>query len=249
MRQVVLARISQLPRPWRDAFFGERANLTLPRTPDSSIARLADERARELSSPGLYAHCVRTWLFASLFAQRSRVRYDEELLYLSCILHDLGLTDRHAEKEPAARCFAVEGARAAHQVLRGGGVAEQRSRLVAEAISLHLNVTVPKRLGVEAQLLNKGAMLETIGRRAGQLPSVNLEEVVKLWPRNEMSDLFVASAAQTATRPGARAAFMQNLPNVTELVLHNPLDGPDGLAGAIASAADGLTPPPQRAYT
>jgi hypothetical protein len=180
---------------------------------------------------------VRTWLFASLFAQRRGVAYDEELLYLACILHDLGLTERHTEQEPTAQCFAVEGARAAHRLLRRGGVADERARAVGEAISLHLNITVPKRLGVEAQLLNNGAMLETIGRRAGQLPQAKLQEVVELWPRSEISDLFMASAAQTPTRPHARAAFMQGLPKVTELVLNNPLDGPSGLGGAAAPSA------------
>jgi hypothetical protein len=238
-RQVILARLSQLPGPWRQAMFGERFALSLPRAPDSAIARLADERARELSTPGLYAHCVRTWLFASLFAQQGRVEYDEELLYLACILHDLGLTERHTEKEPAAQCFAVEGARAATQLLQRNGVPDERARLVAEAISLHLNITVPRRLGVEAQLLNKGAMLETIGRRCKTLPPVKLEEVVRLWPRSEIADLFIASAAQTATRPEARAAFMQNLPNVTDLVSRNPLDGPSGLGGAAAAVAEG----------
>jgi hypothetical protein len=224
IRQVALARLSRLPRPWRSAILGDRGALALPRVPDSAIASLADDRARELSSPGLYAHCVRTWMFAAMFAERDRVDYDEELLYLACILHDLGLTARHTEQERTAQCFAVEGARAAHRLLQRNGQEEERARLVAEAISLHLNITVPKRLGAEAHLLNRGAMLETIGRYADRLPLVNMQQVVNRWPRDEVSDLFLASAAQTPSRPHARAAFMQRLPNVAELVLANPLD-------------------------
>ena len=156
LRQGVIARLSRLPAPWRRAVLGKQSPLELPDPPDSALAQMAEERVRELSAPVLYAHCLRTWAFAALFAQRDRVAHDEELLYLACVLHDLGLTSAHDQHDSTAVCFAVEGARAAHELLCRHGQAETRAGTVAQAISLHLNIDVPERLGAEAHLLSKG---------------------------------------------------------------------------------------------
>ena len=165
VRQGVLARVSRLTARWERPLPAE-----LPQPPDSALAREADERVRELSSPALYGYCMRTWAFAALFAQRDRVAHDPELLYLACVLHDLGLTDAHDCLDPGSACFAVEGARAACDLLRAHGEKEGRVRRVAEAISLHLNISVPDRLGAEASLLSKGVMLDVVGRRLRKLP-------------------------------------------------------------------------------
>ncbi len=168
--QGVSARLARVPSQWRSRMLGEHASLVLPDPPDSALAREADERVRELSSPALYGHCARTWAFATLFAQRDRVAHDPELLYLACMLHDLGLTERHWGRDARAKCFAVEEAHAAHAIVHGHGASEARAREVAEAISLHLNITVPARLGAEAHLLSKGVSLDVVGRRLHQLP-------------------------------------------------------------------------------
>src|SRR6516164_506 len=57
---------------------------------DSTIARTATQLSREVSPPYLFNHAVRTFLFGSLIAQRLRQKFDKEVLYLACILHDLG---------------------------------------------------------------------------------------------------------------------------------------------------------------
>src|SRR5665213_171205 len=145
--QGIAARLARMPSQWRSGILGENASLTLPTPPDSALARAADERASELSSPALYGHCLRTWAFATLFAQRDRIEHDEELLYVACVLHDLGLTDKHWGSDPHAKCFAVEGARAAYALVHEHGASDEQARKVAEAITLHLNVTVPARLG------------------------------------------------------------------------------------------------------
>ncbi len=176
------------------------------------------------SAPDLHAHCMRTWLFAALFAERDRVRYDEELLFLACVLHDLGLTDAHDGRDPTAACFAVEGARAAHAFVRERGEPEERARTVAEAISLHLNITVPARLGVEASLLSKGATLDVVGRRLEQLSRQAVSEVVGRWPRDGFTGFIVpAMERQARTRPQSRSALLDRL-GFGALVRGKPLD-------------------------
>jgi HD domain len=224
LRQGVLARLSGLPAALRRPVIGNGGDLSLPRPPDTALAREAEERVRELSKPALYGHCQRTWAFAALFAQRDRVDHDEELLYLSCILHDLGLTEAHDGRDPSAACFAVEGARAAHSLLCDRQVAEQRARTVAEAISLHLNISVPERYGPEAVLLSRGVTLDAVGRRLERLPRAAVSEVIARWPREESGALLAADTKRQAeVRPQSRAALLHGL-GFGKLVSANPLD-------------------------
>ncbi len=222
--QGVSARLERIPSQWRSKIFGEHASLRLPDPPDSALAREAEERVRELSSPALYGHCARTWAFAELFSQRDRVKHDAELLYLACMLHDLGLTERHWRRDTHAQCFAVEGARAAHALMHAGGAGEERARKVAEAISLHLNVNVPSRLGVEAHLLSKGVSLDVVGRRLHQIAPATALEVNKRWPREGLAaELVVSTTKQAQMRPRSRSALLHKL-GFAKLIRANPLD-------------------------
>jgi hypothetical protein len=218
IRQGALARLSRLPARQRR----ELPELTVPDPPDSALARAAEECARELSSAPLHAHCVRTWLFAALFG--ARVKHDPELLYLACLLHDLGLTEAHDRRDPTAACFAVEGARAAHQLLLSRGQPEERAVAVANAISLHMNISVPERLGVEAHLLGKGVTLDVVGRGLDRLPKLAVDEVNISWPRAQFVEtLGSAVATQARARPQSRAALLQRL-GFAKLMAANPLE-------------------------
>ena len=65
------------------------AGITIP---DSTIANRATELLREHGSELLYNHSLRAFLFSSLNARQNNVQHDIELLYVSAMLHDLGLT-------------------------------------------------------------------------------------------------------------------------------------------------------------
>jgi hypothetical protein len=226
--QGVSARLERLPSRWRSRALGDHVSLEVPLEPDSPLARAAEERARELSSPWLYAHCLRTWAFATMFARRDRIAHDEEVLYLACLLHDLGLTPAHTGSDPKAVCFAVEGARAADALLRRHGASDARARAVAEAITLHLNITVPARLGAEAHLLSKGVSLDVVGRRLHQIPGRRTSQVAARWPRDGFApEVSGATAEQARMRPHSRAALLHRL-GFAKLIEHNPLDAPAG---------------------
>jgi hypothetical protein len=221
--QGVAARLEQVPSQWRSRILGEHASLNLLDLPDSELAREADERVRELSSPALYGHCARTWAFATLFAQRDRVAHDPELLYLACMLHDLGLTEQHWGRDAQAKCFAVEGARAAHAIVHNHGASEARAQSVAEAISLHLNITVPARLGAEAHLLSKGVSLDVVGRRLHQISPAAVASVDGRWPREGFAgELAAVTAQQARLRTESRSALLHKL-GFVKLIEGNPL--------------------------
>jgi hypothetical protein len=226
LRQGVLAQLSRLPAAMRRRLIRDTSSVSLPDPPDTALAKEAEELVRGLSKPPLYGHCLRTWAFAAMFAQRDRVDHDEELLYLACVLHDIGLTEAHDGRDPSAACFAVEGARAAHALLCERQAPEDRARTVAEAISLHLNVDVPDHYGPEAVLLSKGVTLDVVGRRMERFPQAALLEVARKWPREGSGALLLEDTKRQAERrPQSRAALLHRL-GFAKLVSANPLDRP-----------------------
>ena len=99
------------------------AGVSVPDTP--TISR-AIEFAREKSEPYLFNHVMRSWLFAALLAQRKQTAHDSEVLAVTTILHDLGLS----EAFNGALRFEVEGANAARAFARNEGIDERRAQLI-----------------------------------------------------------------------------------------------------------------------
>src|SRR5437764_1871027 len=70
------------------------------RFPDTVAARQAEAGCSDprVYPPFLFHHCQRTYLWARILADRWKVasEVDSELLYVACLLHDLGLTERYA---------------------------------------------------------------------------------------------------------------------------------------------------------
>lgn len=104
------------------------------KVPDSSIASQAGDFARSVSSDVLYNHVMRCYYFGELFARQKNVKIDQELMFVSSVLHDLGFTD--AGKGPNR--FEVEGAHAARRFLLEHGVPEERAWRVWHNIALHV---------------------------------------------------------------------------------------------------------------
>lgn len=103
---------------------------------------------------------------------------------------------------------------------------ENRARTVADAISLHPNISVPERLGAEASLLSKGVMLDVIGRRLEQLPREAVNRANERWPREGSREfLLAATKRQAKARPQSRAALLHQL-GFSKFVAANPLADP-----------------------
>src|SRR5882757_6147986 len=83
------------------------------KVPDSSIVRQAEDLARSMSSDMLFNHVMRCYWFGELFAQKEGKKIDSELMFLSAVLHDLGLTDHVTGQQR----FEIEGAHVARTFL------------------------------------------------------------------------------------------------------------------------------------
>ena len=101
---------------------------------DSKIAKDATELSRGVSAPYLFNHAVRTFLFGSLAGHARGLKFDEELLYLACILHDLGLTERFSGDLP----FEIQGAQAAKRFLEEQAYAGEKAAILWEIGRAHV---------------------------------------------------------------------------------------------------------------
>jgi hypothetical protein len=179
------------------------------RIPDSPSATRAADLCAQLSPVWLAHHCARTYLYGSLLALRSGISYDEELLYVAAMLHDLGLTPAHWGKDPTAQCFAVEGARAAQAFAREEQWAAQRQDALAEAICLHLNVTVGLAHGAEAHLLQAGASCDVIGAAYRAISPKARALVLERYPRLGFKQhIGTCLREQVTLRPASRIALL-----------------------------------------
>ena len=81
--------------------------------PDSEIASAAKQFVYDVSPAFVAHHSLRSYLYGRELAAakglRPGVDYDDELVFLSCMLHDLGVTE-HANGDQR---FEVDGADAA----------------------------------------------------------------------------------------------------------------------------------------
>jgi hypothetical protein len=179
--------------------------------PDSSIARRAAEFCHEILSPQLANHCLRTYFFGQIIARVEHRKPDAELLFLSSVLHDAGLSDRYFHQQAGCSCFAAAGAIVAENHLLTGGYPQDLARKVANAICLHLNVSVSAHeFGDEAYLLREAAGLDIAGIGLQRVHSRNRVEVLRLYPRtNEMITEVTGKLESEAQKfPRSRTAFL-----------------------------------------
>jgi len=227
--QAVVAQLSMLPDRVRIllGLTGPRSLGVTPadvRFPDSTIALRASDHSRALSEPWLFNHCLRTYVWGALLARANRIRFDEELFFVACALHDLGLTDAHRFVDPTSECFAVEGARAAQVFATSNGWNDERSDRMSEAIALHLNVRVGLSHGAEAHLLHEGASMDVIGARLREIPGDVVAGVLRDHPRLGFRDGLVALFKEQARRrPRSRAAFLASV-GFIGLIRASPLE-------------------------
>ncbi|WP_249644755.1 nuclear transport factor 2 family protein [Nocardia sputi] len=168
----------------------QNADATQFALPASDLAVAADALVAEVSPPLVYNHCVRAYLYARELAAvdglRAGADYDDELLYLSCLLHDLGATD-FANGDQR---FEIDGADAAAEFLRSKGVDEQRVQTVWNAVALHTSDGIARRFGTVEALMQMGTGADIAGLRRAQLSDGFAARVHAVWPRYDLGYAF-----------------------------------------------------------
>jgi hypothetical protein len=166
-----------------------------------------EQLCAEMRPEFLVGHSYRTYVWAAILAAQDRLRYDEEVVYVSSLLHDLGLSERHQPQSPPT-CFTLVGAEAAQRTGAAAGWQEQRKRMAAEAITIHLNLRVRPKDGIEAHLVTAGAQLDAIGARYWAVEPATRQAVLERHPRRGAKEGFLRLfSSQAKAHPGSRAHF------------------------------------------
>jgi hypothetical protein len=128
----------------------------IPSLPDDPIAALAIELVGVHEHPAVVNHSVRTYLHAVSAAHgldmTSGVDYPDDLLFLACLLHDIGASDAY----DGTQRFEVDGADGAARFLTEQGMAADRVDQVWEAVALHTSPHIAERRGPVTMLTRLG---------------------------------------------------------------------------------------------
>jgi hypothetical protein len=157
------------------------------RVVDTQLVRDSMDLARSLSEPYIFNHVMRSWLFGVLIAANAQPAPDPELLAVSAILHDLGLTDRYSAQER----FEVDGANAARSFLKERGIPAHQIQLVWDAIALHTTRSIAPHKESEVAMTHSGVFVDVLGAGLELIPQDKLRAILAEFPRLSMKKQFL----------------------------------------------------------
>ena len=166
--------------------------------PDTPVVSRAIEFARARTEPYLFNHAIRSWLFASMIAQRNQTLHDGEVLAVATILHDIGLADDF--KGPLR--FEVEGANAARAFARDQDLDDRRAQLIWDAVALNSTPSIALHKEAEVALSTMGIGLDWGGWGYESLNETEVAAILEEFPRLEMKKQFTRAVCHIIeTRP------------------------------------------------
>lgn len=169
------------------------AGMVLPFTP---LISRAIEYTRGISERYLFNHAMRTWLFASAIAREQGINHDGEVLAVSTILHDIGLT----KPLSGALRFEVEGANAARELAHSFGVIGRRGQLIWDCVALHSTPSIGLHKELEVSLCAQGIALDWGGMGLGSLRSDQVSAILREFPRLGMKQRFTHTVCTLVER-------------------------------------------------
>ncbi len=166
--------------------------------PDSPLIADAIEYARRHYDPCLFNHVIRSWLYAVRIARTRNFQVDDEVIAVSVLLHDLGLTPAFS----GLHRFEVEGANAARAFAFEHGVSERRGQLIWDSVALHAIPSIGEHKETEVALCGAGIALDHSGAGLETFPPDELAVILDAFPRLELKRVLKACFCHLAqTKP------------------------------------------------
>jgi len=172
--------------------------------PDSKLARDAHAEAREVLSAHVLEHSIRTYIFGRLLAQLASVNVDEEIAFVSSILHDTQL-----EHPTPERCFAVVGGERAERFAIDHGTDPARAAAIGAAIAGHVTPGALTDLSDPAGFVSAGAFADITGVGLQEMDPAWVAEVHARHPRHDLRrHILTAWKAEQQAMPQGRARWI-----------------------------------------
>src|SRR6201999_3894058 len=139
-----------------------------PMFPQTPAATAALSVATRFYTPALLNHCVRSYLWGATYASAHGIAFDDELLYVSAMLHDIGLTDAFdSHRVP----FEEAGGDLAWVFGVAAGWEAGRAERAMDIIVLHMRGDVSSAADAESHILQVATSWEIVGRRPEEFPA------------------------------------------------------------------------------
>ena len=179
-------------------------NLSDVRVPETAAARSALGVVTRFASPALVNHSQRAYYWGASYGIAHGIDFDDELLFVSAMLHDIGLVpafDNHSIP------FEEAGGNVAWVFGAGVGWSDARCTRAAEVIVRHMWNSVDPAVDAEGHLLEIATSLDITGSNPQWWPANLRADVVRQFPRLNLRDEFTACfRAEAARKPGSSAA-------------------------------------------
>ncbi|WP_328969316.1 HD domain-containing protein [Streptomyces sp. NBC_00239] len=172
-----------------------------PRTAAAEAARLV---CAEYTDQALFNHSVRSFLLGAAYARTHGLDFDDELFYVSSLLHDLGLVEPF---DSHTLSFEEAGGHVARVLTAGLGWDLARRDRAAKVIVQHMRQDVTAAQDVESHLLQVGTSADVSGLRVAEFDPDFTSALVKAYPRAGFGAAFLELVTdQGARKPGCAAA-------------------------------------------
>lgn len=185
------------------------------KVPDSALCRAAAAHVERVHPAFLVNHVRRSFLFADAVGRTTGRQYSTELLFLACVLHDLGLS----VQAPGETRFEVEGADAALDLLDGWGLEAQDREVIWDAIALHTTPVIPQRKRAEIALCQLGTAIDVGFAPVTLIGEAELAEIVSAFPRLGFKNAMADALCGLVRRGGSGCVLSPTVAEASERML------------------------------
>ena len=189
--------------------------------PTSLVAEQAAEAAAAWCSKALMEHNHRAYLWAAARGTDMGIAFDEELLYVAAMLHDIGLVTAF---DNATVSFDEAGGNVAWMFAAGAGWPLERRVRLSEVIVRHMWESVDPAFDAEGHLLEVGTAIDISGRDPDLWAPELRAEVLALHPRLDIATEFTACIGDQARRKPDSSAGSAVRSGITDRIAANVLD-------------------------
>ncbi|KAF4631545.1 hypothetical protein G7Y89_g6582 [Cudoniella acicularis] len=160
--------------------------------PPSELAKKVHEYAKKELPVETYNHCLRVYYFGQAILQHVFPSWKtdtfDEMYFLTCLLHDIGTTDKNITS--TLMSFEFAGALLSHTLLTSLSSPPPQTENITESIIRHQDIGTEGTQTRISALTQLATIYDNMGLREELVARGTIEEVVGKWPRRGWSGCF-----------------------------------------------------------